>query len=242
MGLSPRPLACAALLICGLVVLQTVGQAQGSAPYLRLETPGQDLASSLRAVAARFGLNILFSEVDVRGHTAPPLHGEYSAAAAYEALLKGTSLIADFDERGTVVIRSRGPPERGLSVDVDEQQPDTSAETVVVTGRAGVETRLRADTSYSISVTSQEQLRESGASSVADSIRMTPGFWVENSSGEASANVRARGIPVDGFGSIQVAEDGLPVQHDPALGYLNVDQSFRLDPDRSDSIHGAKLG
>jgi outer membrane receptor protein involved in Fe transport len=224
-GLSPRLLARAALLICGLALLLTVAHAQGS--VLRLETPEQNLASSLRAVAARFGLNILFSEIDVRGRTAPPLHGTYSAASAYEALLRGTSLIADLGEQGTVVIRAREPPKRSSSA--DEEEPGTVAETVVVTGRAGVETRLRADTSYSISVTSQEQLRESGASSVADSIRMTPGFWVENSSGEASANVRARGIPLDGFGSIQVTEDGLPVQHDPALGYLNVDQSFRLD-------------
>jgi outer membrane receptor protein involved in Fe transport len=229
MGLSPRLLACAALLICGLAVLATVGQAQGSA--LRLEMPEQNLASSLRAVAARFGLNILFSEVDVRGRTAPALHGEYSAASAYEALLKGTSLMADFGEHATVIIRARQPPERrsSHSSSDDEEELGTPAETVVVTGRAGVEAQLRADTSYSISVISQEQLRESGASSVADSIRMTPGFWVENSGGEASANVRARGIPLEGFGSIQVAEDGLPVQHDPALGYLNVDQSFRLD-------------
>jgi outer membrane receptor protein involved in Fe transport len=34
---------------------------------------------------------------------------------------------------------------------------------------------------------------------------------------------------VDGYGSIQLLEDGLPVQHDPALGYLNADQAFRFD-------------
>jgi outer membrane receptor protein involved in Fe transport len=39
----------------------------------------------------------------------------------------------------------------------------------------------------------------------------------------------ARGVPVDGFGSVQLLEDGIPVQHDPALGYLNADQVFRLD-------------
>jgi outer membrane receptor protein involved in Fe transport len=211
----------------GLAVSPAFAQAEGAAIYLPLETPAQDLKSSLRAVAARFGLNIIFSELDVRGRRAPALHGQYSAVAAYEALLADSSLMADFSERGTVVIRPRGPPERRSSV--DEQQRVIPAQTVVVTGRAGVEPRTQAETSYSISITSQEQLRESGASSVADSIRMIPGFWVENSGGEASANVRARGIPLDGFASIQVAEDGLPVQHDPALGYLNADQSFRLD-------------
>ena len=67
-----------------------------------------------------------------------------------------------------------------------------------------------------------------------------PGFWVEASGGEASGNVRARGIPVDGFGSITLLEDGMPVQHDPALGYLNGDQAFRLDEtiDRIEVVRG----
>ncbi len=60
-------------------------------------------------------------------------------------------------------------------------------------------------------------------------MKSVPGFWVESSGGEASGNVRARGIPVDGFGSITLLEDGMPVQNDPSLGYLNGDQAFRLD-------------
>ncbi len=60
------------------------------------------------------------------------------------------------------------------------------------------------------------------------------------SGGEASGNVRARGIPVDGFGSITLLEDGLPVQNDPSLGYLNGDQAFRLDEtiDRIEVVRG----
>jgi outer membrane receptor protein involved in Fe transport len=64
---------------------------------------------------------------------------------------------------------------------------------------------------------------------VTEALKSVPGFWVESSGGEASGNVRARGVPVDGFGSVQLLEDGIPVQHDPALGYLNADQVFRLD-------------
>ncbi|GAA4308380.1 hypothetical protein GCM10023143_15660 [Compostibacter hankyongensis] len=65
--------------------------------------------------------------------------------------------------------------------------------------------------------------------SVTETLKSVPGFWVESSGGEASGNVRARGVPVDGYGSIQLLEDGIPVQHDPALGYLNADQAFRFD-------------
>src|SRR5579871_3044755 len=71
-------------------------------------------------------------------------------------------------------------------------------------------------------------------------MKSVPGFWVESSGGEASGNIRARGIPVDGFGSVTLLEDGIPVQQDPALGYLNGDQAFRLDEtiDRIEVVRG----
>lgn len=100
---------------------------------------------------------------------------------------------------------------------------------VVVTGRAGVDTRSKQETSYSITTIDEDRLRMQAPTSVTESLKSVPGFWVEASGGEASGNVRARGIPVDGFGSITLLEDGVPVQHDPALGYLNGDQAFRLD-------------
>jgi catecholate siderophore receptor len=222
-----RPPALTASLVFAILILPLLGWAQGSETRLDLRIPAQDLKSSLRVVARRFDCNIIFSEADVSGHMGPPLSGMYTAESAYEALLTGTPLVADLSERGTIVIRPRGNSSAKQSAEVHE--PTSTAKTVVITGRAGVEDRTRAESSYSISVVPQERVRESGASSVADSIRTTPGFWVENSGGEASANVRARGIPVDGFASVQVAEDGIPIQHDPGLGYLNADQSLRLD-------------
>jgi outer membrane receptor protein involved in Fe transport len=111
------------------------------------------------------------------------------------------------------------------------QAADSSQELseVVVTGRAGVDQRTREETSYSLTTISEEKLRMQAPTSVTESLKSVPGFWVEASGGEASGNVRARGIPVDGFGSVTLLEDGMPVQHDPALGYLNGDQAFRLD-------------
>ncbi|WP_066810563.1 TonB-dependent receptor [Sphingomonas asaccharolytica] len=121
--------------------------------------------------------------------------------------------------------------------------PGADAQTdqdIVVTGRAGAGERTKLDTSYAITTLSNDALRSRAASSVTETLKSVPGFWVEASGGEGSGNVRARGIPVDGFGSINLLEDGLPVQHDPALGYLNADQAFRMDEsiDRVEVVRG----
>lgn len=100
---------------------------------------------------------------------------------------------------------------------------------VVVTGRSGVRQRSKPETSYSITAIDEDRLRLQAPTSVTEAMKSVPGFWVEASGGEASGNIRARGIPVDGFGSVTLLEDGLPVQNDPALSYLNADQAFRLD-------------
>ena len=114
---------------------------------------------------------------------------------------------------------SQSPPEKKA----------TSLENVVVTARSGVDTRTKAETSYSITTIDEDRLRMQAPTSVTEAMKSVPGFWVEASGGEASGNIRARGIPVDGYGSVNLLEDGIPVQHDPALGYLNADQAFRLD-------------
>lgn len=113
-------------------------------------------------------------------------------------------------------------------------------DTVIVTGRSGTQQRSKAETSYSITSIDEDRLRLQAPTSVTEAMKSVPGFWVEASGGEASGNIRARGIPVDGFGSVTLLEDGLPVQHDPALGFLNGDQAFRLDEtiDRIEVVRG----
>lgn len=113
-------------------------------------------------------------------------------------------------------------------------------EDIIVTGRVGTAQRAKAEMSYSVTRINEEALRLQAPTSVTEALKSVPGFWVEASGGEASGNVRARGVPVDGFGSIQLLEDGIPVQHDPALGYLNADQAFRFDEtiDRIEVVRG----
>jgi len=103
------------------------------------------------------------------------------------------------------------------------------ADVIIVTGRAGAAQLSRTETSYAVTTLSAEDLRLSAPISTAEIFKDVPGFWVEASGGEASNNIRTRGIPRDGYSAVSLQEDGLPVQHDAGLGYMNADQSFRLD-------------
>lgn len=117
-------------------------------------------------------------------------------------------------------------------------QAEAAPAEVVVTGTAARQSKLKA--SYSITTINEETLRMQAPTSVTEAVKSVPGFWVEASGGEASGNIRARGIPVDGFGSVTLLEDGIPIQHDPSLGFLNADQAFRLDEtiDRIEVVRG----
>ena len=110
-----------------------------------------------------------------------------------------------------------------------QRAKDIPPEEVIVTARMSPVARTRLDSSYAVTHISDDAIEMSGALSAADLLKAVPGLWVEASGGEASNNIRARGIPRDGFASLGVFEDGLPLQHDPGLGYLNADQSFRID-------------
>lgn len=100
---------------------------------------------------------------------------------------------------------------------------------VIVTARAGSTAQKKTEASYAISTLDRAELQLKAPFGVADALKNVPGFWVESSGGEGGANIRVRGIPTDGYSSVALLEDGITVQHDAGLGYLNADQSFRLD-------------
>jgi outer membrane receptor for ferrienterochelin and colicin len=58
-----------------------------------------------------------------------------------------------------------------------EQSP-VELSTVVVTGRASSVAQLKAETSYSITTISNERLRFTAPTSIADVFKNVPGFWV----------------------------------------------------------------
>ncbi|MGH8193005.1 MAG: TonB-dependent receptor [Woeseiaceae bacterium] len=113
--------------------------------------------------------------------------------------------------------------------DTEDRSRDLHLEEVVVTGRSGASEQTKLEASYSITTMTEDDIREYAPLSATDLLKTVPGFWVEASGGESNGNVRARGIPLDGFATIGLHEDGLPLQHDPGIGWLNADQVLRID-------------
>lgn len=243
-------LACSS----GQPALSQPAAVQARAQAFHIEA--QSLGTALREFAAQAGVQLLFSESDVAGMTSQDLDGSFSPDQALARLLAGSGLTFEFPTPEAVVVRRpddasatgsrtsagairiaqnaspapRSAPSSGDSPSsTGNFDPASEMQEVIVTGRAGVDERTKEETSYSVTTIDEQRMRLQGASSVTESLKSVPGFWVEASGGEASGNVRARGIPVDGYGSITLLEDGMPVQHDPSLGYLNGDQAFRLD-------------
>ncbi|MES2151419.1 MAG: TonB-dependent receptor [Pseudomonadota bacterium] len=120
----------------------------------------------------------------------------------------------------------------------DENDPKTGApkdavaselQTVVVTGSATRGVR-KLDAAYSITTANEAQIKEAGASSTADLLKIVPGIFAEATGGTAGANIEVRGFPSGGdapFVTIQL--NGSPLFPPPSLSFLENSSLFRID-------------
>lgn len=114
----------------------------------------------------------------------------------------------------------------------DDAAPNTplnDGDDIIVTGRAGNSEQRKVEASYAISTISDKDLRARAPIGVAETLKQVPGFYTTPTSGEVAGGVRVRGIPSDGYQTVALLEDGIPIQGDPGLGWLNGDQSMRID-------------
>jgi TonB-dependent receptor len=102
----------AALAVSVSVFALPVAHAQVSQSF---DLPVQALETSLRAVAAQSGSNIVFADESVRGRKAPALRGSFTAAAAYRALLQGSGLTLSVTSGGSYIVArpAQSAPARG---------------------------------------------------------------------------------------------------------------------------------
>ena len=84
-----------------------------------------------------------------------------------------------------------------LSISAPAGVTADALEEVIVTGRAGTRELTKPELSFAATTIDADRLRFIAPLSTAEVFKSVPGFWVEASGGEASNNVRARGIPTD---------------------------------------------
>lgn len=113
-----------------------------------------------------------------------------------------------------------------------EKRADPSAtdvlQEVVVTASARPEEKFR--TSYAITTTSAEQIRDAVPNGTADLLKVVPGIWVETTGGETDANIYVRGFAGSGNSPFVTLElDGVPMFAPSSISFMDNTNLFRLD-------------
>jgi len=233
------PRADAAFAVAALMTVAFAPSARAEQKVFNV--PEQSLETALRQLADQAGVTTLFDPAVTAGRSSRPVEGRFATLDAFGLVLDGHNLEAVAIGDRTIVVRPRRSvrPARSKTV-ANDVFPTARADEIVVTGQRDGGAMRRSEASFAITVTDAAHLQLQQPRGLADVVSNTPGFWVEASGGEASNNVRARGVPLDGYASIAALENGLPLQHDPGLGFLNVDQSLRLDlaVDRVEVVRG----
>lgn len=229
--------ACLLLATTALATVVPAAAHAQAAARVAFNIPAGDTAQALTAFSRQAGVQILFPYDLAANHRSSGLQGTFGREDAVRRLIDGSDLEVASATAQVITLRQRGAGPLAAGSAATEV---STVEELIVTSRAGSDARTRLATSYAVTTMNEEALRLRSPMGVADALKSVPGFWVEASGGEASANIRARGIPQEGFSAIALQEDGAPVQHDGGLGYLNADQSFRLDEtiDRIEVVRG----
>ncbi|MFJ2287260.1 TonB-dependent siderophore receptor [Pseudomonas iridis] len=226
--LRPSLLAVAIALSTPLVSSQLIAAEQASS-VRAYNLPAAPLSTTLNQIASQGGLALSLNPALAAGKTSAPVSGQYDAAGALRAALRGTGLQLEQSSTGTYTLVP--VPEGVMAL------PETSVIGVenLETAWSPVEgytaTRTAAgsktDTALveaprSISVATRQQMEDRGVHSLDDAVRYMPGITASS----YGSDTRADWLRVRGFEPTQFL-DGLPL---PKGVYANPKQeTWNLD-------------
>lgn len=195
-----------------LLNAQAPALAQESAPApaasLDFQVPAGDLAAALRQVASQSRVILSFTPEQTRGKTSAGLTGRHEVLAALNGVLRGTGLKAERSTNGSYVLRP-AQPESGADaiammpeVSVKAQQDATegsgayvSALPVSTATPLGLSIR---ETPQSVSVITQQRMRDQGLSTIAQVMAQTPGITLF-SLGSERTGFTSRGYSITNY-------------------------------------------
>ncbi|MCT8949016.1 TonB-dependent siderophore receptor [Pseudomonas iridis] len=226
--LRPSLLAVAIALSTPLVSSQLIAAEQASS-VRAYNLPAASLSTTLNQIASQGGLALSLNPALAAGKTSAPVSGQYDAAGALRAALRGTGLQLEQSSTGTYTLVA--VPEGVMAL------PETSVIGVenLETAWSPVEgytatrtaTGSKTDTALveaprSISVATRQQMEDRGVHSLDDAVRYMPGITASS----YGSDTRADWLRVRGFEPTQFL-DGLPL---PKGVYANPKQeTWNLD-------------
>lgn len=226
--LRPSLLAVAIALCTPLASSQLIAAEQASS-VRAYNLPAAPLSSTLNQIASQGGLTLSLNPSLAAGKTSAPVNGQYDAAGALSAALRGTGLQLEQSSSGTYTLVA--VPEGVMAL------PETSVIGVENTESAWgpvegyTATRTAAGTKTdtalveaprSISVATRQQMDDRSVHSLDDAVRYMPGITASS----YGSDTRADWLRVRGFEPTQFL-DGLPL---PKGVYANPKQeTWNLD-------------
>lgn len=187
---------------------QESAAAAAAAASLDFQVPAGDLAAALRQVASQSRVILSFTPEQTRGKTSAGLTGRHEVLAALNGVLRGSGLKAERSANGSYVLRP-AQPESGADaiammpeVSVKAQQDATegsgayvSALPVSTATPLGLSIR---ETPQSVSVITQQRMRDQGLSTIAQVMAQTPGITLF-SLGSERTGFTSRGYSITNY-------------------------------------------
>jgi iron complex outermembrane receptor protein len=211
--------------------------AQGAQPK-PFDIPAQDATGALNRWSKQAGIQLLFPYDSLAGRRTVALRGRYAPREALLRLLDGLPLRVASENVSMVALREIDA-KAGNAVDVSDAAPGGPAEEIVVTGTNTKVAQFRAP--YSVSSYRRDDIDQQSPLSTADLIGTLPGFYAEATSGEVSATVYTRGLPLGGYRFVQLLEDGLPIFNENQEGTILPDVFVRDDL-MTERVEAVRLG
>jgi len=198
--------------LISVVVAGAIGvlgmQAQAVAQQARVQfnIPAQPLGSALSTFASQSKQQVLFSEDTVRGRNAPEVSGSLTPQVALDRLLAGSGITVTTTGNGVYTLKPATANDIAVLPAVRViGSADSVAERVNPSTTVGSKIPLtQREIPQSISVVTQDQIKQQNLATLNDAMRYTPGIFVgQNDSDRTSFYSR-------GYSMNSVLLDGIP--------------------------------
>ena len=187
--LGRTPACC--LYAMSWIVPATAAVAASERSIHELRIQSQPLDAALQELARQSGFQVVFFSRIAEGRSAPELSGEYTLPAAMSRLLEGSDLTFRWIDARTIEVRKGSPRPARLPREsprstswsapadgpMQEVKVTATVEQLVATR---IPTPLR-DIPQSISIISEEQIRQQNAFDLGDVLERTPGISIRRS-------------------------------------------------------------